>query len=221
MCVNMRHLFSLKAFGLLFLKVFLPLLPQSFRLLFLSRLLLLFLIHKHSFLLWERQTSWMPPQVHRYTLSDLFLESLCLLSLFLKSLFLVLLLLLLLLRSPLLCQALSLLLSLCSLLGLTASHLLLREPVQSRMQMHIIHLSLHSHRSHSYLLQLSQRTSPAPPVACAPLPLSLSAHGPAGDSQPGFGSPPLDLWCLLRACMLGDCLYSLKSIKIKIEVKSR
>lgn len=57
-----------------------------------------------------------------------------------------------------------------------------------------------------------QLTSSAPPVAFAPLPPSLSARGPGADSRPGSGSPPLGLWCLLRACGLVDCKRSLEGI---------
>lgn len=59
--------------------------------------------------------------------------------------------------------------------------------------------------------QHSQQTSPAPPVACAPPPPAPSVRGPADGSQPGFGSPPLGLWCLLRACGMEDCLHALKT----------
>ena len=56
----------------------------------------------------------------------------------------------------------------------------------------------------------SKHTSPAAPAACVPPPPSPSARGPAGGSQPGFGSPPLGLWCLLRACGAEDWLQALK-----------
>lgn len=62
----------------------------------------------------------------------------------------------------------------------------------------------------------SQQTSPAPPVACAPPPPSPSVRGPAGGSQPGFGSPPLGLWCLLRACGVEDWLHALKRKQFKL-----
>lgn len=134
-CVNMCHLFSLQPFSLLFLEVFLSLLPQSLRLLPLSRLLFLFLSRAHLCCEISRFLKWVFLVLSKLQVcvsSDLLLQPLCLLLLFLESLLLGLLLLLL-LPPPLLRLPLSLLLSLCPLLCLAASHLLLCQPGQTHM----------------------------------------------------------------------------------------